>query len=92
MRAVIVGYRRGPGKVYQGVSLVRVLDWDGSTDLTGWSVRAEDPHGNAYEGRVVGRHGGNNVFRVRFTPNLPGQMIGRTAEVIPPAAQPTSSA
>jgi hypothetical protein len=34
MRAIVVGYRRGLSKINQGVSLVRVLDWDGSTDLT----------------------------------------------------------
>lgn len=89
MKAVVVGYRRGPGRIYQNFALVRVIDWDGSTDITGWRATAVDAHGNKYEGVVVRRHGNGNVVRVRFTPNLPGQMIGRLVEITPPA-QPGS--
>ncbi|MFP3283470.1 MAG: hypothetical protein RXP97_05290 [Nitrososphaeria archaeon] len=83
MKAVIIGYRRGPGKIYQGISLVRALGWDGSSDLTGWTVVARDRHGNVYEGRVLGRYGRGNVLRVRFSRNIPGQMLGVPADLSP---------
>ncbi|MFP3235213.1 MAG: 50S ribosomal protein L35ae [Nitrososphaeria archaeon] len=91
MRAIVVGYRRGLGKINQGVSLVRVLDWDWSTNIIGWVVVARDRHGNVYEGRVVARHGRGNVFRVRFEPHLPGQMLGGLAEVRAPARPPAQA-
>ncbi|BBE43021.1 hypothetical protein NAS2_1651 [Conexivisphaera calida] len=83
MRAIIVGYRRGPGKIYQDVALVRVLSWDRSTDLRGWNVVAVDAKGNRYEGIVIRRHGNGDVVRVRFKPNLPGQMIGHPVDMQP---------
>ena len=89
--AIMVGYRRGPGRAYQNVALLRVPDWDGSTDLTGWRAIAVDRHGNRYEGVIVGRHGRGNVFRARFRPNLPGQMIGRSVELLRSSLSPQTA-
>lgn len=85
MKGVIIGFRRGPGGVYPEVALVRVLGASGRSDvekLVGFKVLAKDNHGNVYEGRVVRTHGNGNVVRVRFKPNVPGQMIGRVVDIL----------
>ena len=85
MRGVIIGFRRGPGGVYPQVALVRVLDANSRKEtekLVGSKVLARDKHGNVYEGVIVRTHGNNNVVRVRFKPNVPGQMIGEMVEIL----------
>jgi large subunit ribosomal protein L35Ae len=85
MKGVVIGFKRGPGGVYPQVALVRVIDAAKRSDvekLVGSRVVARDKYGNVYEGRIVRAHGNNNVVRVRFRPNIPGQMIGELVEIV----------
>ncbi len=76
---VIIGYRRGPRSQYNNCVLVR-LDLPGGEVVDkyiGRKVIVRDKYGNEYIGRIIRRHSRNHpIVRVRFKPNIPGQLIG----------------
>ena len=82
----ISSFRRGPGTQNPNQVLVRVEGIDGkkARELVGYVVEYRDKHGNLYVGKVVRHHGNNNVVRVVFKPNLPGQALGGKVVVKPP--------
>ena len=83
MKGVIVGFRRGLGRAYQNTVLVRLTAPDDVDidKLIGTKVIARDSHGNIYVGKVTRKHGDNRVVRVRFQPNIPGQLLGSAVEI-----------
>ncbi len=92
-KGIILGFRKGPKTQNPNQVLVRVpdLDGEGVRKIIGYTVEYVDKYGNRYIGTVIRHHGSNNVVRVVFKPNLPGQAIGDRVIIKPLEAQQTSS-
>jgi len=78
LNGVILGFRRGPNILYPDQALIKVegIKKGENRKLVGYDVEYVDKYGNKYIGKVVRHHGNNNVVRVKFEPNLPGDSIG----------------
>ncbi len=84
-RAWIIGFRRGPRSQNPGQVILRiegVLDHRLASRYIGSKVIYRDRYGNTYIGRIVKTHGGKGLVRAVFRPNLPGQAIGGSVEVL----------
>ncbi|MDK2384791.1 MAG: 50S ribosomal protein L35ae [Candidatus Korarchaeota archaeon] len=85
LRGVIMGYRRGSNTQYTSEVLVYVPGVAGRREasrLIGRRAVYVDEKGNVYRGRVTRVHGNRGVLRASFTPNLPGQAIGREIKIL----------
>ncbi len=81
---VIVSYRRGCAKQYNDHVLVRVFtDRKRVGLLVGAKAIARDGYGNVYRGRVLKVHSyRNSIVIVKFKPNIPGQLLGASIELL----------
>lgn len=84
VKAIIEGYMQGAGRQYTSKVIVRVVDFQGAVELLiGKKIVYKDKKGNVYVGRLIKKHGKRNPLLIaRFRPNLPGQAIGSTAEIM----------
>ena len=85
VKAVILGYRRGTNTQYTGQVILKLegVSAREAHKYIAHKVVYRDEKGNVYRGRIVRKHGARNPTVIAvFHPNLPGQAIGRTAEVL----------
>ncbi len=82
VRGTILGYMRGWNTQYTSYVLVRLETRDKPDKYIGHRVIAIDQYGNRYIGKILKRHSWKHpVFIVKFKPNIPGSLIGRTCIV-----------
>ncbi len=85
VKAIIVGYRRGTNTQYPQQVILRVEGVSAKEVYRYLSRKVvyRDEKGNVYRGRIVRKHGARNPTVIAvFHPNLPGQAIGREAEIL----------
>ncbi len=82
---VVVSYRRSKHRQYNNQVLVKVVSpIENIGSLIGSKVIVRDKYGNEYRGKVVKIHSWRNgVLRVVFKPNIPGQVLGEMALILP---------
>lgn len=84
---LIISYRRSGSDQDTRHIIIEVLSSEPPVvrRFVGGVVLYRDGKGNVYRGRILRHHGkkGNKVI-ARFTPNLPGQALGRKVRIILP--------
>jgi len=80
-----MNYRRSKARQYNNQVLIKILTpVENLGALVGAKVIAKDKHGNSYKGKIIKVHSWRNqVVRAVFNPNIPGQVLGETAVIIP---------
>ena len=81
---IVLGYRKGMLRQYTNQVYVKVTySTKAVGNLVGCKVIVRDKYGNVYRGKIVKVHSWrNNVVICVFKPNLPGQALGLTAQII----------
>lgn len=84
IKGVILGYKKSRAVQYNNKVLVKLFVEPTIVATTiGRKVVIKDRYNNIYRGRIVRVHSQrNSVVVVKFKPNIPGQLIGQTVDVI----------
>lgn len=85
MKARIVSFRRGRHNFRPNQLLLEVEGFDSrarASSLIGKRVVWASPARKLIHGKVTATHGNNGVIRARFQKGLPGEAIGKDAEIL----------
>jgi large subunit ribosomal protein L35Ae len=80
---IITGFRLGNKTQYQKQCLVEVLNAsrEVAEGLVGWKVfwPVDNPK---IQGKIVRKHGGKGVLRVKLNKGLPGQAVNKRVKIV----------